>query len=407
MRGYFRQGALLFALPLSLSAQATSEDTSRHIQRVIYVEPSVKLEILDWGGTGRPVVLLAGRGNTAHVFDDFAPKLTSKYHVYGITRRGFGNSSAAEGGYLSDSLADDVLTVMDSLAIRHPVLIGHSIAGEELSSIGSRHPDKVAGLVYLDAGYQHAFYDSAQTSVGLSMLDVHRKLVRLADRGLALTLAERDSIIQELLGTSLPLMERDLRVYQQAIAAAPDRSAIVPAPERNPVRRGIGLGMQKYTVIRAPVLAFFALPREIPAAMSKDSASRARFDSMSVAALSPQVNAFERGIPSARVVRLPHANHYIFRSNEAEVLRDIHNFIDGLPLGTKTIAQQPSPAACSQRPETLAYIVDGKAATCSSVMALPANRIASVDVLKGAAAVSQYGAPPGAGVIVIQTKPER
>jgi len=40
------------------------------------VDDNVKLEVLDWGGTGRPLVLLAGLGNTAHVFDDFAPKLT-------------------------------------------------------------------------------------------------------------------------------------------------------------------------------------------------------------------------------------------------------------------------------------------------------------------------------------------
>ena len=33
------------------------------------------------------------------------------------------------------------------------ILAGHAIAGEELSSIGSRYPERVAGLVCLDAGY--------------------------------------------------------------------------------------------------------------------------------------------------------------------------------------------------------------------------------------------------------------
>ena len=59
----------------------------------VTVEPGVKLEVLDWGGTGRPLVFLAGLGNTAHVFDTFAAKFIGKYHVYGITRRGFGNSA--------------------------------------------------------------------------------------------------------------------------------------------------------------------------------------------------------------------------------------------------------------------------------------------------------------------------
>src|SRR6266478_5089358 len=69
------------------------QDLSKHAVQFVTVEKDVRLEVLDWGGTGRAVVLLTGSGNTAHVFDDFAEKLSPKYHVYGITRRGFGASS--------------------------------------------------------------------------------------------------------------------------------------------------------------------------------------------------------------------------------------------------------------------------------------------------------------------------
>jgi non-heme chloroperoxidase len=104
----------------------------------VTVEPGVKLEVLDWGGTGRPVVLLAGLGSTAHVFDTFAPKLAEKYHVYGITRRGFGASDIPppEGqNYSADRLGDDVIAVLDDLQLERPVVVGHSIAGTELSSV--------------------------------------------------------------------------------------------------------------------------------------------------------------------------------------------------------------------------------------------------------------------------------
>jgi non-heme chloroperoxidase len=127
----------------------------------VEVEPGVKLEVLDWGGTGRALILLTGLGDNAHVFDQFAPKLSGKYHVYGITRRGFGASdtpSAMGGNYAADRLGDDVITVLDKLRLERPVLVGHSIAGQELSSVGSRHPERVAGLVYLDAGYPYALY---------------------------------------------------------------------------------------------------------------------------------------------------------------------------------------------------------------------------------------------------------
>jgi hypothetical protein len=42
-------------------------------------------------------------------------------------------------------------------------------------------------------------------------------------------------------------------------------------------------------------------------------------------------NAFAAGVPSAEVVRLPNANHYVFRSNEAEVIHAMNNFLDQLP----------------------------------------------------------------------------
>lgn len=81
--------------------------------------------MLDWGGTGRPLVFLAGLGDTAHAFDKFAPRFTVSHHVYGITRRGFGLSSKptpANGNYSADRLGEDVLVVMDTLKLDRPVL---------------------------------------------------------------------------------------------------------------------------------------------------------------------------------------------------------------------------------------------------------------------------------------------
>ena len=50
---------------------------------------------------------------------------------------------------------------MDTLKLDRPVLVGHSLAGEELSSIGSRYPQRVAGLIYLEAGYPYAYYSAS------------------------------------------------------------------------------------------------------------------------------------------------------------------------------------------------------------------------------------------------------
>ena len=79
------------------------QDPSKHEVQFVAVEDGVRLEVLDWGGSGRPIVLLAGLGFSAHVFDGFAEKLTDTYHVYGITRRGYGASSRPKSGYTEEA----------------------------------------------------------------------------------------------------------------------------------------------------------------------------------------------------------------------------------------------------------------------------------------------------------------
>ena len=81
--------AVLASLTSCLSAQQSTgwRDPSPHKLQFVTVDENVRLEVLDWGGSGRPIVFLSGLGGTAHVFDEFAPKLATDYHVYGITRR--------------------------------------------------------------------------------------------------------------------------------------------------------------------------------------------------------------------------------------------------------------------------------------------------------------------------------
>ena len=77
---------------------ASWRDPSLHQATFVTVAEGINLEVLDWGGSGQ-VVLLSGSGNSAHVFDEFAPKLVDCCHVYGVTRRGHGVSSRPQAGY--------------------------------------------------------------------------------------------------------------------------------------------------------------------------------------------------------------------------------------------------------------------------------------------------------------------
>ena len=77
-------------------------------------QDGVSLEVLDWGGSGPPIIFLAGGGSsTPHDFDEFAPRFTNRHRVIGITRRGNGGSSAQRPQSFDDYV-DDVVAVLDA-----------------------------------------------------------------------------------------------------------------------------------------------------------------------------------------------------------------------------------------------------------------------------------------------------
>ena len=88
-------------------------------------------------------------------------------------------------------------------------------------------------------------------------------------------------------------------------------------------------GEQKYTDIKSPVLAIFADPHDMggPPMDEKQKAAAAAHDAEFTEA---QAKAWERMVPTAKVIRIPNANHYVFKSNEAEVLKDVEEWVDGL-----------------------------------------------------------------------------
>lgn len=76
---------LAVATPAS-PQQMEWKDPSPHATRRVTVDDDVQLEVLDWGGSGPPLLLLAGLSDTAHVFDDVAPMLAMRYRIVGVTR---------------------------------------------------------------------------------------------------------------------------------------------------------------------------------------------------------------------------------------------------------------------------------------------------------------------------------
>ena len=319
------QGTLTQAKAVPLTWERTTpatewKETAIHTVQFVTVDENVKLEVLDFGGSGRPLVFLAGGGGSAHVWDSFAPKFTPAYHAYAITRRASGDSSAPPCGYSGERMGDDVIAVLDALKLEHPVLVGHSIAGSELSSVGSRHPERVAGLIYLDSAFSYAWYDSKRGEQMLDSIDLRNKLLQVQ---IEPSNAKNIQTIQEIIA-DMPKIKKELEGYQKELLAD-------PTGESGPLPPSVRLmipGVTKYTKIPVPILAIYAYPRD--GSQFTDPKKRAAMLASDKEYTGRQSDAFEKGVPTARVVRLPLADHYVFRSNEADVMREMNAFLGGL-----------------------------------------------------------------------------
>jgi len=324
---------LLVSLMVPLHAQLPPawKDPSPHITQFVTVDKNVRLEVLDWGGSGRPLVLLAGGGDTAHVFDDFAPKLTPSFHVYGITRRGFGESGFSPEGYGADRLGDDVLAVLDSLKLIRPVLVGHSLGGEELSSLATRHPNRVAGLVYLEAGYPYAFDNGKGPSMKefLDIRNIAPQAPPPSESDLAMAnFAALQQACLHALGFTYP--EGELR---QQYSTTPEGR--VGNQREFPGDAVMLQGMKKYAEIPVPALVIFAIPRAQAKWVDESTDPKVReaakaFSAADLVLTTRQAKVFEDGVPTAHVVRLRGADHYVYLSNEADVLREMKSFLSTL-----------------------------------------------------------------------------
>lgn len=342
-------------------------DPSPHAVQFVTVDDGVRLEVLDWGGSGQPVVLLAGSGNTAHVFDEFAPKLTDCCHIYGITRRGHGASTRPDDGYGNQRLADDILAVLDALRIDAPVLAGHSMAGGEITTLGHQHSDRLAGLIYVDALGDPRDWPASDPAWMALMCQLPAGMQGPRGCGAPSLTFERYRAWQKC-RERFAFPESELR---QTFATSP-KGYMGESTQSPRVHRAIGSGeiRRDYTGIRVPVLAFLELPRRPDVSLlrpdeyhPKTDEERAAMEAFAAATkvyMDRWIDNLRRHVPEARLVDLPGAGHFVFLTREADVLSHTRAFVSS--LGRR---ERPAPARADGTRAT-APVVSSAAATAGS-----------------------------------------
>lgn len=310
-------------------------DRSPHEISFVSTEPGVRIEVLDWRQEIKPdastLFLLPGLGATAHSYDDIATKLAEKYNVVGMTRRGTGDSSKPERGYTIERLARDVLQVMDTLELPAVVLVGHSFGGEELSYLGAHHPQRFAGLVYADAAYDRISVN------GDGNIRQFRELSVLLPDAPPVRPSEAESYAA--LAEYARRTGRGQNVPEGEIIASYDMSTGQVKHELLYLDALMaGIVAPEYEKITVPALALYAVPG------SPNALNEAWFDQndpalqptlqklfeMTRARQMAQIESFATRVPDGRAIVMEDADHWIFLSNEQDVLAAIDEFVSAL-----------------------------------------------------------------------------
>lgn len=103
---------------------------------------------VDDGGSGAPVVLHHGLGVDLECWRAQIDHLRLSHRVLAFDMRGHGRSPPA-APYTIDALVEDLAGL--TAALPRFWLAGHSLAGVVLTEFGGRYPDRLLGLVYVDA----------------------------------------------------------------------------------------------------------------------------------------------------------------------------------------------------------------------------------------------------------------
>lgn len=122
-------------------------------------------------GSGPPVVLLHGFGETHVAWRRIAPALARRFSVVAMDLRGYGWSSAPDSAkgesYSKREMAGDVVAVMEALGHVQFALVGHDRGGRVGLRLALDHPGRVTKLALLDiAPLDDAFGDGDLQRVG-------------------------------------------------------------------------------------------------------------------------------------------------------------------------------------------------------------------------------------------------
>ena len=121
------------------------------MRRSVRTSDGTYLAVVEFGGSGRPILLLHGLMGRATTWWPIARRLAAHGRVLGLDARGHGRSQAT-GPWTTVRMAQDAADVLEQAGAGPAVVVGHSMGGLHAMALAAHRPDLVRGLVVEDMG---------------------------------------------------------------------------------------------------------------------------------------------------------------------------------------------------------------------------------------------------------------
>jgi pimeloyl-ACP methyl ester carboxylesterase len=126
-------------------------DGADPVRRECIAPDGLRLNYLDWGGSGDPIVFLHGGALTAHTWDLVCIGLRDSFRCIALDLRGHGDSDWSDD-YRVETATADVASLVASLGAARCHLAGMSLGGNIAAHFAGAHPEQVASLTLVDVG---------------------------------------------------------------------------------------------------------------------------------------------------------------------------------------------------------------------------------------------------------------
>jgi len=288
----------------------------------------IRLHYLDWGGEGQTLIFLTGMGSSAYIFNKFAPRFNDKFRVLALTRRGQGDSDYPETGYDADTLTEDIRQFMDYLNVEKVILVGHSLAGVELTHFAATYPNRVEKLIYLDA------LDDRRRLHEVQELNPLRKIEIKKEESVPHTfeeyLADFKRDFPEFAEIWSELWDEEFSHGVKVNEAGVFVDRMLESVEKMMAENLIKGYIPKRVEKKIPTLSFYAQGKpKLSNAYTEEQ--KATFDQFNRDVRVPfsmsLISEFQNRFPHAKIVVIPDGHHYCFIAQEKLVYEEMSKFL--------------------------------------------------------------------------------